>query len=81
MCPGADKHVLKTPQSRYYLTEIGEQEVADLSPFHVYPLFFYAFSPSVIAGMNAASASDWRLSARLVLGQKCVKSGALESMR
>lgn len=69
VCVPAQINICLTPQSRYYLTEIGEREVADLSPFHVYPLFFFfclrLFPPSVIAGMNAASASDWRLSAPL----------------
>lgn len=39
VCVPAQINICLTPQSRYYLTEISEQEVVDPSPFHVNPFF------------------------------------------
>lgn len=68
----AQINICLTPQSRYYLTGISEWEVVDPSPFHVFLLFFFSvfffFTPFPIS-CREQPLPDWRLSARLVVGQ------------
>lgn len=68
VCVPAQINIWLTPQSRYYLTDISEREVAGLSPFRVYPSFFCTFSHQ-LSRAGTEPLPDRRLSARLVLVQ------------